>query len=324
MFAYLWVMKINEMTPMDKDTRTSQDTYSDDELIKHFPGFTNHYATVNGMQLHYVTGGSGMPLICLPGWPQTWYSYHPVARQLAKAYRVIIVDIRGMGSSEKPASGYDKKTMATDIRELIRHLGLTKVHLMGHDIGGMVAMSFAFNYPELTEKLIVLDGSHPGEGILQMPLIPSPGTFAEKMDAHRPYAWWMGFNQVKGLPEQLLEGRFHYLQDWLFHYVMLDDSKMTPFEREVYAAAYNEAESIRASNAWYQTFTQDIEDAKTYPQLPMPVLGIGSYISYGYMQMGLPYVANDVNVIGILDSGHYLYEEQPQQVVDAVLRFLGK
>lgn len=299
-----------------------QHTYADDELIKKFPGFTNHYVIVNQVQLHYVEGGSGMPLVCLPGWPQTWYSYHPVAMELAKAYRVIIVDIRGMGSSEKTESGYDKKTMATDILELIKHLGITKALIMGHDIGGMVAMSFAFNYPGFTEKLIILDGVHPSEGMMQMPLIPAAGTFTEKMDANMPYAWWMGFNQVKGLPEKILEGRFQYLLDWLFNYVMIDDRKMTAFERSVYASVYNEAAGIRASNAWYQTFIQDIEDAKIYPQLTMPVLGIGSYISYNYMKTGLPHIAKNVTVTGISDSGHYLYEEQPEQVVDAVISFL--
>ena len=134
----------------------------------------------------------------------------------------------------------------------------------------------------------------------------------------------MAFNQVKGLPEKLLAGRFHHLLDWLFQYVMMDDRKMSSLERAVYASVYNETDSIRAANAWYQTFTQDIEDAKTYQPLTMPVLGIGSYISYNYMKMGLPYVAKDVNVIGILDSGHYLYEEQPEQVIAAVVSFLAE
>ncbi|GGE46067.1 pimeloyl-ACP methyl ester carboxylesterase [Pedobacter psychrotolerans] len=308
---------------MDDKTILPQIQYTDDELIKDFPGFTNQYAMVNGVRLHYVDGGSGTPLICLPGWPQNWYSYRSVALPLAKTYRVIIVDIRGMGSSEKPASGFDKKTMATDILELIQQLGLSGVHIMGHDIGGMVAMSFAFNYPQFTKKLIVLDGSHPSEGRMQMPLLPAAGTFKTKMDANMPYAWWMGFNQVKELPEKILEGRFQYLLDWLFKYVMIDESKMSLFERALYASVYNEAESIRASNAWYQTFTQDIEDAKLYPQLAMPVLGIGSYVSYNYMKMGLPYVANNLKVIPVLESGHYLFEEKPEQVLDAVFHFLA-
>jgi pimeloyl-ACP methyl ester carboxylesterase len=311
------------MTVMQEETGVAvSNEYSDKELIKQCPGLVNKYATVNGVRLHYVEGGTGRPLICLPGWPQNWYSYRSIATELAKAYRVIIVDIRGMGSSEKPESGYDKKTMATDILGLVQQLGLSKVSVMGHDIGGMVAMSFAFNYSEFTEKLIILDGSHPSEGMMKMPLMPAAGTFTKKMDANMPYAWWMGFNQVKGLPEKILEGRFQYLLDWLFQYVMIDDSKMSSFEREVYASVYNEADSIRASNAWYQTFTQDIEDAKAYQPLTMPVLAIGSYISYNFMKTGLPKVAKDVNVIGILDSGHYIYEEKPDQVIDAVFNFL--
>ncbi|SFI58475.1 alpha/beta fold hydrolase [Halpernia frigidisoli] len=308
---------------MKENASVRLNDYSDDELIKNLPGFENKYITTNGVKLHYVEGGSGKPLICLPGWPQTWYSLQPVAMQLSKRYHVIIVDIRGMGSSEKPKSGYDKKTMANDIFGIVKQLNLKNVSVMGHDIGGMVAMSLAFNHPEVVEKLIVLDGSHPSEGMMQMPLMPAAGTFNQKMDANMPYAWWMGFNQVKGLPEKLLEGRFKYLQDWLFNYVMIDDTKMTSLEREVYAAAYNETESIRASNAWYQTFNQDIEDTKTYQQLTMPVLGIGSYISYNYMNMGLPYVAKNVSVVGILDSGHYLFEEKPQEVLDAILPFLA-
>ncbi len=129
------------MTQMKDNTTVSQNDYSDDELIKKIPGFANKYVSVNGVRIHYVEGGSGMPLICLPGWPQTWYSYHPIAVELSKKYRVIIVDIRGMGSSEKPESGYDKKTMATDILGIVQQLELKKVHIMGHDIGGMVAIT---------------------------------------------------------------------------------------------------------------------------------------------------------------------------------------
>jgi len=298
------------------------DLYSDEELVKKLLGFTNHYATVNGIRLHYVEGGSGEPLICLPGWPQTWYSYHPIATQLAQHYRVIILDIRGMGTSDKPSSGYDKKTMAQDVYALTQLLGLPKVALLGHDIGGMVAMSFAFNYPDATTKLILGDGGHPSEGMRHMTMLPAPGTFEAKMDGNNPYMWWMSFNQIKGLPEQLLAGRFRYVLDWLFSYVMIDERHMTEFDRQVYAAAYNHPENIRAANAWYQTFNQDMEDATTYPRLTMPILGIGSYVAYNNMRMGLPYVAENVEIIGLLDSGHYMFEEKPAQVLDAVLNFL--
>ncbi|MBC6700159.1 alpha/beta hydrolase [Hymenobacter sp. BT190] len=296
--------------------------YADEELIKRLPGFTNHYATVNGVRLHYVEGGRGPAVICLPGWPQTWYSYHPIAAQLAGQHRVIIVDIRGMGTSDKPASGYDKKTMAQDIYALMQHLGLASASLLGHDIGGMVATSFAAHYPEATEKLMLADGSHPSEGMMQMPLLPAASSFGPKMSGQYPYAWWMAFNQVKELPEQLLAGRFHFLLDHLFAYVMRDESKMTAFDRAVYAAVYNQPENIRASNAWYQAFAQDIEDAKTFPRLTMPVLGLGSNVAHNFLKISLPHMVHNPQLVDLTASGHYMFEEQPQLVLDAVLPFL--
>src|SRR3712207_5820505 len=81
------------------------------------PGFRSGYAKVNGIRMHYVTGGRGRPLVLVPGWPQTWWEFHKIMPALAKRYRVIAVDLRGQGGSDKPAGGYDKKTMARDIHE---------------------------------------------------------------------------------------------------------------------------------------------------------------------------------------------------------------
>ncbi|WP_294298858.1 alpha/beta hydrolase [uncultured Chryseobacterium sp.] len=301
-----------------------QNHYTDESLIRDWEGFTNHIASVNGTQLHYVDGGNGIPVICLPGWPQTWYSYRNIALPLAENYRVIVVDIRGMGSSATPLSGYDKKTMAEDIYELILQLGLKQAFVLGHDIGGMVAMSLAHNFPEAVAGLILADGLHPSEGILQMPLIPAEGTFGEKIDPERPYTWWMGFNQIKGLPEKLLEGRYRYLLDWLFHYVMTDDRKISDFEKEVYASVYNQPERIRASNAWYQAFHQDIEDGKRYQKLIMPVLGIASNVSYGFYQYALPFTAKQYELVHLADTGHYMFEENPEAVLEAVFDYLKK
>ncbi|GAB2687805.1 alpha/beta hydrolase [Mucilaginibacter koreensis] len=298
--------------------------FQDELLIKNWPGFSSQYIEVNGTQLHYVDGGTGPVLICLPGWPQTWYSYHSIAPQLATQFRVIVVDIRGMGSSATTVSGYDKKTMAADIYELMRKLGIEKAHVLGHDIGGMVAASLAHNYTDAVESLILADGLHPSEGMMQMRLMPSPGTFGEKIDNQQPYTWWMGFNQVKGLPEKLLEGRFRYLLDWLFHYVMTDDSKMTDFDRSVYEAVYNQPERIRASNAWYQAFNQDIADAKSYSKLNMPVLGIASNVSYGYYQYALPGIADDYQLIHLENTGHYMFEENPVEIIEAITKHISK
>ena len=301
----------------------TKERYSDEALVVSLEGFTNKFAKVNGIRLHYVEGGEGFPLILLSGWPQTWYSFHRIMPQLAKKYRVIAVDYRGMGSSSKPADGYDKKTMANDIFELIKMLGLEKVFIAGHDIGAMIAFSFAANYPEKTGKLILMDATHPSEMMLKMPMIPVKGAFPAKMNPQMPYGFWMAFNQVKSLPEQLLAGRFQLLQDWLYEYVMIDASKMKPFEREVYAAAYNEPEAIRASNGWYQSFAQDIEDSTTYGVLKMPVLGIGGNIGGRTLKKSLPQTANNAEAVELENCGHFVLEEKPDEVLELMINFLG-
>lgn len=98
---------------------------SDAELARSLPGgFSSRYATANGVRLHYVIGGRGEPLVLLHGWPQTWWTYHKVMPALASRFRVVAVDLRGGGGSEKPQSGYDKRTLAKDIRELVRVLAV--------------------------------------------------------------------------------------------------------------------------------------------------------------------------------------------------------
>ena len=296
--------------------------YSDEALVKKLPGFTNHYETVNGIRVHYVAGGKGKPLFLLPGWPETWYAYHLVAPALAAHYRVYIVDLRGMGTSAKPEGGYDKKTMASDLNALMQKIGVSKAYICGHDIGAMVAFSFAANYPAATEKLILMEGMHPNPYIEKMPMLPAKGTFTAKMDGNAPYAFWFSFNQVKGLPEKLLAGRSRFLIDWLIDYVSVNPNAISNFDRSVYAAYYNKPDNIRGGDGWYQSFAQDIEDSKTYGKFNMPVLGVGCYIGYGPLKMTLPSQAPDSKVVLIKDSGHYIMEEQPAAVNEAILDFL--
>jgi pimeloyl-ACP methyl ester carboxylesterase len=162
---------------------------SDGALVTSLPGFSNGYALVNGVCLHYVIGGNGAPLMLLPGWPETWWEFRKVMSALAEHYRVIAVDLRGMGSSGKPQAGYDKKTMAEDIYQLARHLGYEQVNVAGHDIGSMVAFAFAATHPSAATKVAMLDVAFPDEGLYSLSLIPRPG--------QQPYfLWWLAFNQA--------------------------------------------------------------------------------------------------------------------------------
>jgi pimeloyl-ACP methyl ester carboxylesterase len=294
---------------------------SDAALVPSLPGFENGYADVNGTQLHYVAGGKGQPLVLLPGWPETWWEFHLIMPTLAAQYRVIAVDLRGMGGSAKPQSGYDKKNMAEDIYQLVRLLGYDKVNVAGHDIGSMVAFSFAANHPEATVKLALMDVPHPDEFFSELRMLPEAGKFGTKIDDEHPgYPWWFAFHQVKGLPERVLEGRFQIYQDFLIDYLLKDSRSIGPRDRAIYAAAYSSPDAIRAGDAWYQTFPQDIIDSKTYTKLEMPILGLGS-TGYTWLKAALTPKATNFRLVKVENSGHFMQEEQPEFVARTLVEF---
>lgn len=294
---------------------------SDATLVKSLPGFKNGTAEVNGVRLHYVAGGQGEPLVLLPGWPETWWTFHKIMPQLAEHYTVIAVDLRGMGGSAKPRDGYDKKTMAADIHELVKSLGYEKAHIAGHDIGSAVAFAYAENFPEATGKLVMMELPHPDDSLLTFPLLPLQGPVTDKVGANRPYLWWFAFNQVPGLPEQLLAGRIRAEQDWIFNYFLVNDQAVDQRDRAVYEQAYDTAEAIRASNGWYQTFVQDIADNKTYGKLENPVLVLGGP-AFGWMKKVITPRADKLTALPVENSGHFVNEEQPDFVARTMLDFL--
>src|ERR1041384_1937730 len=126
--------------------------------------FSHHTASVNGIQMHYVIGGNGDPVVLLHGWPETWYAWHKVMPALAKNYTVIAPDLRGLGDSSKPLTGYDGKTTAEDIHQLVAQLGFKDIFLVGHDFGVQVAYSYAAAHPNDVRRLVILDIPVPGIG----------------------------------------------------------------------------------------------------------------------------------------------------------------
>jgi pimeloyl-ACP methyl ester carboxylesterase len=308
-------------THVQKTTVVKVPDVSDRGLVKSLPGFKNGYAEVNGVRLHYVVGGKGDPLVLLPGWPETWWAFHKIMPALAEQHTVIAVDLRGMGASSKPADGYDKKTMAKDIYELVQSLGYEKASVAGHDIGSAVAFAYGANYPQATDKLVMLELPHPDETLLSFPLLPTNGTFGDKLDVAHPYLWWFAFNQVKGLPEQMLAGRIRVEQDWLFKYFLVNEDALDTRDRAVYERAYNSAEAIRASNAWYQSFPQDVIDNKGYGKQEMPILAMGGP-ALRWMKKAVGQKAENLTVVPVENSGHFIQEEQPEFVAKTMIDFL--
>src|SRR4051812_44663447 len=141
--------------------------------------FSNKMAKVNGINIHYVIGGKGEPLLLIHGFGQNWYMWNRLLPELSKHFTVIAPDLRGVGESGKPAAGYDKKNMAVDMHELMKKLGYKNINLAGHDIGLMVAYAYAAQFPDDVKKIALMDALLPG---------------IEPVWSHvKAQAWWFGF-----------------------------------------------------------------------------------------------------------------------------------
>jgi pimeloyl-ACP methyl ester carboxylesterase len=259
--------------------------------------FFHHMATVNGIQMHYVIGGQGALVVLIHGFPETWYEWRDVMPALAKNYTVIVPDLRGLGDSSKPPTGYDGKTTAEDLNQLISQLGFKKILLVAHDIGAQTAFSYAEIHPNNVSKLVIMDYIFPG--------FPPP-----QFGQNGP--WWFIFHQVPNIPEFLVEGK----------------------ERDIYAAKYSAPGAMRDGFEYYRAFPLDAVQNKALvnqSKLHIPVLLLEAdfYPVFGGAVQGTPVAdalkAMAQNVIGIKVplSGHFIPEEQPQFVIKQLAKFFG-
>jgi len=283
-------------------------------------GFTESTVEVNGIGINYVRGGHGPALLLLHGYPQTWYSWDDILPALARHYTVVAPDLPGAGLSDAPAAAgdYTKKAMAADIYGLMVKLGLShNLRIVGHDIGTMVAYSYAAAHPRDVVKLVLSEAPIPDPGIYTYPAVTANG----------PGLWWFGlFAEKDGLAEQLLAGRE---QQWVTGFVPTIEvvkGAVTACDMAVYAHFLQRPGHLRASIEWFATFPQDIKNDATYQKtkLRMPVLAIGASASLGSAEATQArQYATSVTGVVIPDSGHWIYEEHPAELTRILLRFLG-
>ncbi len=112
-------------------------------------------ARVNGINIFYRARGKGEPLILIMGFGGESGDWVLQVHAFKKYYRVITFDNRGVGKSDKPSESYTVKTMADDTVGLMEHLGISKAHILGVSMGGMIAQEVAINHPERVRKLIL-------------------------------------------------------------------------------------------------------------------------------------------------------------------------
>ena len=274
-------------------------------------GFTERVAKVNGIRLRYLIGGQGSPVVLLHGYAETGHMWRPIMPLLAKSHSVIVPDLRGAGGSAKPPSGYDKKTMAVDIHELTRSLKVDRVAIVGHDIGLMVAYAYAAQFPQTTERVVLMDAFLPGIG-------------------DWTHVWLLRdlwhFHFHGEVPLALVKGRERIYLEHFWNDFAADRRRSVPeADRRLYAKAYTQPGAMRAGFEYFRSFERDAVDFATLgrTKLTMPMLVLSGEKAGGtFLIDQAKMVATDVRGQVITGSGHWLMEEAPKTVIPALLDFL--
>lgn len=276
--------------------------------------FTQQWTTVNNINIHYVTGGEGEPVVLLHGYPQTWYAYRHIMLALANHFKVIVPDLRGLGDSDKPASGYDIYTVANDIYLLIQQLGYKSIRLLGHDFGANVAYAYAASHREEVSRLAFLDVGLLGEQIANRPLLPR----------NSKSLWWFPFHMVSELPELLVQGREEIYLNWFYQQTTFNKAAIDETALKEYVRCYASPGGMKAGFDYYRSLFLDFElnAEQVKVKLKMPVLALGGALSFAM----LPYeswkmVCENCKGGVIENSGHYIAEEQPQLLLEQLLPF---
>jgi pimeloyl-ACP methyl ester carboxylesterase len=276
-------------------------------------GIAERNATVNGVRINYKIAGKGPAIVLLHGYTQTSHMWLPLIPKLSGSNSVIAPDLRGIGASERTAVGYDKKTMAKDIRELAQKLGHQRVMLVGHDIGLMVAYAYAAQYPDEVSKVVLMDAFLPGVG--------------EWTKVWLLRDLWH-FHFYGETPLALVKGRERIYFEHFWNDFAADRAKSIPErDRKLYAAAYARDDGMRAGFEVFKSFEQDAKDFAAFAsrKLEMPFLVLtGEKASGTFLIEQTKLVAANVTGVVMKGSGHWLLEEAPDQVIPAIVNFLGQ
>lgn len=273
--------------------------------------FVSRDTDIDGAKIHYTIGGSGPVVILLHGFGETSRMWNPILPILGEKFTVIAPDLPGFGDSSIPRGEMGMKTAAIQTHDLVRSLGVTKVRVVGHDIGLMVAYAYAAQFPSEVEKLVVMDAF-------------LPGVQGWEPIYNDPNYWHFRFNGPT--PEALVKGRENIYFAYFWNDLAADKNHSIPdADRKAYLAAYSGPGRMHAAWEYFISWGQAAKDFAQMSQtkLTMPVLSIGGDKSLGEpLAAQMKLVATDVTVVMVKNSGHWILEEQPQQTTDALVKFL--
>ncbi len=290
----------------------------------------HHIAKIDGTRFHYVTAGTGDPVLLIPGWPQSWIAWRKVLPLLVSAgRRVVVLDPRGFGESDKPAGGYDLDTAARDLHRFLELTNLVTaggIDIIAHDVGTWIAHAHAVDYPADVRRLVLTELNIPGVTSFASAGIPS--------EVVNLKSWQFAFNRLNDLPEMLVQGRERAYLAWIFATKSTRSYAIDSAALEEYTRQYSAPGAMRAGFAWYRA-NFDAEGqaqakARAAKRLSMPVLALGGSDGVGdALRATVATIGDRVQGGSITPRqarpgdgcGHFLPEECPDELTEAVFKF---
>jgi len=278
--------------------------------------FKHKKIDVNGISTHVVEVGdeNKQPILFLHGFPEDWSAFENVMHYLKNDYRVISIDLPGIGKSE-PITTSDKLSIAYFIQNLISVLKLGKVVLVGQDVGGMTAFSCLRAFPELISKAVIMNTAVPG--------------VAPWEDVKRnPYIWHFAFFAIPELPEKVFTGKQDLLFEYFFNEITFNKQVFTEEKKRWYAQAYASDIALKTGFDWYRAFFKDEKDNTKPIPVDVPILylkgekeymDINQYIE-GFRASGINHIKGEF----IRNSGHYAADEAPEEVAKTIDVFIKR
>jgi pimeloyl-ACP methyl ester carboxylesterase len=277
--------------------------------------FQSRFIETSSVRLHAVIGGSGPPLLLVHGWPQNWYAWRLLMPSLAEHFTIIAVDQRGVGLSDKPSAGYDTGTLASDLIGLMNALGHDEFAVIGHDTGFAIGYALAADHPRRISRIALAE--IPGPPMRSA----SPPVFVPAAINNR--LWHIPFCRAETLPEQLVKGR----EDIFFGYEFeIQGDKPSESAIAYYVALLSRPDVLTGSFGFYRALDATLaqNEARQATPLSMPVLAIGGENSYGAQvgEMMQPLAVNVQSAV-IPGTGHWIAEDAPEAMLDALTAFLA-
>ena len=291
-----------------------------------FPGFDSEDVSTTGATIRTLRAGSGPPLLLLHGYPQTHVIWHKIASQLRERFTVVLTDLRGYGDSSKPDGGlrhanYSFRAMAQDQLEVMRLLGYQRFYVGSHDRGARTAHRLCLDHPKAVRKVAFLE------------IVPTLRMYRDtSKEFATKYMWWFFLIQKAPLPEHMIGADPNFFLDEHFEVQNGTPGALTAEALEEYRRCFCTPETIHATCEDFRAAAEidldmDEADEKAGHKIEAPILALwGAKGAVGKLWNVLEVWSQHANAPAqgrALDAGHYLAEEQPEEVLQEFLRFFS-